>query len=214
MTITKTSPPGIPYRRRLVIMVKAPRAGRVKTRLAKDIGLVAATQFYRRTSAAVIQRLSGTGRWQTILAVTPDTAIAERAWPPAVARIEQGEGDLGTRMRHIFKVLPPGPVVIVGTDIPAIRPAHIAQAFARLGDNDAVFGPATDGGYWLVGAARRRPLLAALQNVRWSGPHALQDSINSFKQQRITTTDLLSDVDDGAGYRHVHSWCGRRVLPA
>lgn len=203
-----------PWCRRLVIMVKAAAAGRVKTRLARDIGVIRATAFYRHTSAAVIARLANDARWQTVLAVTPDSALAEPIWPAAMMRIAQGPGDLGARMRRVFAVLPPGPAVIVGTDIPAIRNRDIAAAFKTLGDNDVVFGPAPDGGYWLVGAARRKPCPAAFANVRWSGPDALNDSIASFAPLKIATTTTLADVDNGAEYRNAGSDFGRRVAPA
>ena len=116
-------------------------------------------------------------------------------------------------MRGILTGLPPGPVVIVGTDIPAIRNSHISAAFTALGDNDVVFGPAPDGGYWLVGAARRKPCPTAFNQVRWSGPHALCDSIASFAPLTIATTTVLSDVDSGSEYGAVGAVFGRRILP-
>jgi len=57
-------------------------------------------------------------------------------------------------MQRLFERLPPGPVIIIGSDIPAIRAGHIAEAFKLIGRGDAVFGNATDGGYWLVGLRR------------------------------------------------------------
>ena len=194
-------------------MVKAAAAGRVKTRLANDIGSVAATAFYRHTCAAVIARLANDPRWQTVLAVAPDTAVADPIWPAGPARIGQGTGDLGARMRRILDAQPPGPVVIVGTDIPAIRPRHIAAAFTALGADDVVFGPAPDGGYWLVGAARRKPCPTAFSDVRWSGPHALGDSVTSFAPLTTATTAVLADVDSGPEYESAGSDFGRRILP-
>jgi glycosyltransferase A (GT-A) superfamily protein (DUF2064 family) len=99
--------------------------------------------------------------------------------------------------------LPPGPVAIVGSDIPAIRPHHIAQAFAALGRHAYVFGPARDGGYWLIGA-RRRPRIppGLLAGVRWSTGHALADSLATLpKGARVAYLEELEDVDDGAAYR-------------
>ena len=91
-------------------------------------------------------------RWRLVLAVSPDHAgLTSRAWPPHLPRIPQGPGDLGNRMGRILRMMPPGPVCIVGGDIPGLGPAHIDRAFGLLGTHDAVFGPAPDGGYWLVG---------------------------------------------------------------
>jgi glycosyltransferase A (GT-A) superfamily protein (DUF2064 family) len=90
----------------------------------------------------------------------------------------------------------PGPVLIVGADIPAIAPHHVADAFAALGRADAVFGPAPDGGYWSIGLANRRPPPPGfLRGVRWSGPHALADSIETLPGRRVAFTHRLADVD-------------------
>ena len=116
-------------------------------------------------------------------------------WPRGMARRPQGGGDLGVRMQHIFDWKPPGPVVIVGTDVPAIRPAHIAEAFRLLGRHDAVFGPATDGGYWLVGLRRRPRVSCPFANVRWSSPHALSDTLTNLECRTVAFVATLSDVD-------------------
>ena len=107
----------------------------------------------------------------------------------------QGDGDLGVRMQRLFERLPPGPVVVIGSDIPAIRPAHIAEAFRLLGGADAVFGPAQDGGYWLVGLKRTPRVLAPFADVRWSGPHALSDTRANLKGSRVALAARLGDVD-------------------
>ncbi len=173
-------------------MVKEPRAGRVKTRLGRDIGMVPAAWWFRHQVARTIRAL-GDARWETVLAVSPDGARLPRA---ALPRMGQGRGDLGTRMARIFRALPPGPAVIVGADIPGIRRAHVARAFAALGGHEAVFGPATDGGYWLVGMKRVRALPGGLfEGVRWSSRHALADSIATLGGMRVALVDRLSDVD-------------------
>ena len=154
-------------RRHLVIFVKAPRRGQVKTRLARGIGAGPATAFYRQQTDLLLRKL-GDGRWRLWLAVTPDSDTRAKFWPLRLRRFPQGGGDLGRRMQRAFDCLPPGPAVLVGTDIPDLTRAHIATAFAALGAHDVVFGPASDGGYWLVGLRRRPRLPAAFQNVRWS----------------------------------------------
>ena len=86
--------------------------------------------------------------------------------------------------------------MIVGTDVPGIRPAHIAEAFRLLGRHDAVFGPATDGGYWLVGLRRRPRVLRPFANVRWSSPHALADTLANLEGRTVAFVATLSDVDE------------------
>ncbi len=189
-----------PYRPRLVIFVKAPELGQVKTRLAKDLGLSAATSWYRTNCRRIIRRLSHDGRWQTYLAVTPDRVAQTKAWqdiwPPSVPRIVQGGGHLGARMSRIFQWFPPGPVVIVGSDIPGIEPHHVSRAFEVLARTDAVIGPSSDGGYWLIGLKRRGRL--ALNDVRWSTEFALEDTKRNLEGQRIAFLTTLDDVDTGA----------------
>jgi uncharacterized protein len=203
-----------PFRRRLVVMVKAPVAGRVKTRLARQVGTVRATFFYRQTAAAVLARVGTSLGWQTFLAVTPDTQLSHHSWPAHLGRIAQGAGDLGQRMQRIMRRQPPGPVIIIGTDIPAIRPAYVAAAFAALGRGDAVLGPAQDGGYWLVGLKRTPRVISAFGNVRWSSPHALADTLDNLTGYRVVRAVTLGDVDDAHELACADAWFGRRVLPA
>ena len=183
-------------KRTLVIMVKVPRPGRVKTRLGRDLGMVAAAWWFRHQSARLIRRLRDP-RWQIVLAVAPDAAgMASRVWPADLHRVPQGGGDLGDRMGRMLRSMPPGPVCIIGADIPGIARAHIARAFGALSDSDAVFGPAMDGGYWLVGAKRVAALpLDLFCNVRWSTEHALADTMATLPGRRITLIDQLRDVD-------------------
>lgn len=177
-------------------MVKEPRPGRVKTRLGRDIGMVPAAWWFRRQVAALLRRVRDP-RWELVLAVSPDAAgLVSRVWPGDLARIPQGPGSLGDRMRRIMVAMPPGPVVIVGADIPGIDTRAVARAFAALGGHEAVFGPAPDGGYWAVGLKRVRAVSPGfLSDVRWSGPHALADSMASLSGSRIALIDTLDDVD-------------------
>ncbi len=126
----------------------------------------------------------------------------------------QGEGDLGQRMQRAIRLQPPGPVVIIGTDVPGIRRSDIAAAFKSLGSHDAVFGPASDGGYWLVGQKRRPREIAMFKDVRWSSSDALQDTLRNLRRYRIGIVAEKRDVDDAADLRRVTTWLGRRVLPA
>ena len=182
--------------RHLVVMAKAPRIGRVKRRLAETIGPVAAWTFQRRNLNNLLRRLVDP-RWRTWIAVTPDAAVHTHPWPHGWTTIAQGGGDLGARMARIMESLPPGPVVIVGTDIPAVGPQHTAAAFLSLDRTDAVFGPAADGGYWLVGLRRRPRIIDPFAPVRWSGPHALSDTLANLPMGTHTAfLDTLEDVDD------------------
>ena len=182
----------------LVVMAKRPGLGRVKTRLAAGIGAVEATRFYRQTTDHVMRRLGNDPRWATCLAVSPDVAVHDRLFAGhGVPVVGQGGGDLADRMGRLMRDLPLGPVVIVGSDIPDIEADHIAGAFRALGSHDAVFGPADDGGYWLVGLKRFPRVVDIFDDVRWSSEYALADTLRNVARAGLSVTMLetLSDID-------------------
>ena len=137
--------------------------------------------------------------WETVLAVDPPVAIRgwRVLWPPHLPRIAQGPGDLGARMARVISAAPPGPVVIIGADAPGLRARHLRKAFHALARADAVFGPAEDGGYWLIGLARRQSAPSLFNSVRWSTAHALQDTLASLPQDfDVQYLERLSDIDE------------------
>lgn len=186
-------------RRWLVLFVREPRAGQVKTRLGRDIGTTAAAWWFRHQCAQLIRRLDDP-RWTLVLAVTPDRAAREsRAWPRHLPRWPQGPGDLGDRMGRVFRQFPPGPVIIVGSDVPDLGAAHVAEGFRLLGRHDAVLGPSTDGGYWMIGLRRGRAVPAGLfGGVRWSTENALADTLQSLAPLRAGFGATMRDVDQAA----------------
>lgn len=193
-------------RQTLVVMVKEPRPGRVKTRLAGEIGTISAAWWFRHQVSALLREVQHPG-WTLVLAVTPDSeGLTSRVWPAHLPRIPQGSGNLGDRMRRIFRSLRSGPVCIIGGDIPDIRSKHIAAAFNALGSNEVVFGPAFDGGYWLIGLKQVRPPPRELfEDVHWSTKHALADSEATLKDFSIAHVNRLRDIDTAADlYRLGH----------
>jgi len=201
------------FARRLVLMVRVPAVGRTKTRLAREVGAVSAAAFYRHTVAAVLGRLGAASDWQTILCVAPDAATGSRAWPQRFACRPQGPGDLGRRMQRVMDRLPPGPVIIVGSDVPAIRAEHVREAFRALGSHDVVFGPSPDGGYWLVGLKRMARVPRVFAGVRWSSAHALADTLRNLSGLSVAHVASLADVDEAADLKRHGGAHGRRILP-
>jgi rSAM/selenodomain-associated transferase 1 len=189
--------------RHLVIFTRQPRLGSGKRRLAQDIGQVAALRFQRAMLSLLLRRLGRDRRWITWLAVTPDRA---RPWPARLPVVPQGQGDVGLRMGRVARMLPRGAVVIVGSDIPGITAGDIALAFKALGHRDAVFGPASDGGYWLVGLRRRPRLLIPFDGVRWSSEHALKDTLANLAGRPVGLLRQLTDIDDGAAFSRARNW--------
>lgn len=179
--------------RTLIIMVKEPRAGRVKTRLGRDIGMTAAAWWYRHQVTRLCRRLYDP-RWKTVLAVAPDRSCHSRAFPAHLPRAPQGRGDLGARMARALATAP-GPAVLIGSDIPGVTRQHIESAFGALGESASVIGPAPDGGFWLVGLAHpRRAPKGLFKDVPWSAPDTLLRTRPTLPSP-LTDIDTLTDVD-------------------
>jgi glycosyltransferase A (GT-A) superfamily protein (DUF2064 family) len=135
--------------------------------------------------------------------VTPDRfARGGRWWPRDIERIPQGSGDLGSRMMRALRRYRGTPVVLIGSDIPDVTRAHIADALCAVRSGALVFGPATDGGYWLIGTRNIGRYYRLFRGVRWSSAHALADTIaNVACSKQIKYAAKLSDVDDAAALR-------------
>ena len=192
-------------RRTLVLFVRAPQLGTGKRRLARGIGDIAALRFERAMIALLLRRFAKGRRWRLRIAVTPDKACPlARHWRSGVETAGQGQGDLGIRMRRALETCWPGPVVLVGADIPLLDGHHVAAAFRLLGSHEFVFGPAEDGGFWLVGARHPRRLPHLFKRVRWSGPDALADTLAGLPRRiKVGYADRLEDVDDAGAYRRL-----------
>jgi rSAM/selenodomain-associated transferase 1 len=192
-------------RRHLVLFVRAPRLGAGKRRLARGIGDAGAVRFERLMIALLLRRLAADRRWRMRIAVTPDTVRhPARDWGRKIETVGQGGGDLGTRMHRALQGCPPGQVVLIGADIPMLDARVIAEAFRLLGDRDVVFGPAEDGGFWLVGARHPRVLPNVFRGVRWSGPDALADTLAGLPRRTTAGfVERLADVDDAEAYRRL-----------
>jgi rSAM/selenodomain-associated transferase 2/rSAM/selenodomain-associated transferase 1 len=193
----------IPPAPTLQIFAKEPIAGGVKTRLARTIGAERATSVYmqlaeRTLAMAVAARAAGiVGRVE--LWCAPDAGRpAFAAWRDryGVELAAQTGGDLGARMHHALdSALARGaPALLIGTDCPVLDLACLARASAALADHDAVFVPAEDGGYVLVGLARS---LDVFSDVAWSTTGVMAATRANLEAQRATWRELppLWDVD-------------------
>ncbi len=185
-----------------IVFARAPRLGTVKRRLAREIGARAALRFHLATFARLVRALARERRFRTVVALTPDRAALRLPLGVGrgVARLDQGHGDLGQRMARALARFPRGRAAIIGCDIPAAGAADLRAAFRALGRADAAFGPAEDGGYWLVALGPRRPAHPFAQ-VRWSGPHTLADTLGNFRGRKVARLRRLRDVDEVADLR-------------
>ena len=190
-------------RLRLVVFVKAPGIGGAKTRLAAGLGKVAAWRIHRAMTAHVFRSVCDR-RWETTAAIAPDRALHRRfpgVWPEGLRRAPQGGGDLGARQARVFSGR--GPVCVIGSDAPQAARADIAAAFRALKRQDAVIGPAEDGGYWLLALAAPAPE-TLFEGVRWSSEHArgdLEARLAAAGRGRIAYLRALRDVDRAEDWR-------------
>lgn len=180
----------------VVVFARAPRLGTVKRRLARGIGDRAALRFHTAVLTALLRDLAACRRFDVVLAVTPDRARVRA--PPRVRTIAQGPGDLGQRMSRALGRY--RRCALMGCDIPQAGAPDVLAALLALGTADAVFGPATDGGYWLIALGPRRPA-DLFGRARWSTQHALADTLLQFRRHRVGFIRTLSDVDTVADYR-------------
>ncbi len=186
----------------VLVFVRDPAPGRVKTRLASGVGDERAAEIYRRLAERTLHvvRASCGERRGVRLVVDPPgkTGDAARWLGPGLAARPQAQGDLGERMSAAFtEAFADGAerVVVVGTDCPGLLAEDIDAAFDALTSHDAVLGPATDGGYWLLGLAAERP--SVFRGIVWSAPDVLERTLEILRSEnaRFVTLRTQGDVD-------------------
>lgn len=173
--------------------------GCVKTRLAATIGESHAATLHALCVSALTERLA-TSADRRVIAFTPAPAehafrcVSRGAWEV----LPQGAGDLGQRMQQFFHwaLSQAERVVLIGSDSPDLPGAFIEQAFASLQRSDVVLGPAQDGGYYLIGAARRVP--PVFERIAWSTPQVWPQTVDQLAAAGIAWHELPGwyDVDD------------------
>ncbi len=196
-------------RRAILLFVKYPEPGRVKTRLAATVGADAAARIYRRLVAAVIESLPD--EEELVVAFDPPEKRAEIvAWlgaAPAGRRavfLPQAEGDLGARLERAFAetfALGFENVAVIGSDCIELTPATFTATWQALGSHDAVLGPSTDGGYYLL--ALREPCAALFRDIAWSTDAVRAETLARARSAGLRVLELaaLPDIDTEADWR-------------
>jgi len=191
----------------VLLFLKAPRPGFVKTRLAKSVGLQGAVQLHRAFAADLLEWLAALRGVETRILFAPLDGLADcsRLLPPGVpgrfAWEPQARGDLGSRLAAAFSTAfarGAKRVIAIGADAPLLGPSLIRQALRVLRRRDAVLGPATDGGYYLVGLRREEPRI--FRGIPWSTAAVLGETLRRIEGARLSRALLppLGDVDTGA----------------
>lgn len=193
----------------LLIFIKNPRPGRVKTRLARTLGDVEALRIYRflleKTRRAALAVAAE--RWL----LYSDEIEPDDEWPvPDFTKLVQEGADLGKRMARSFQqafAAGASKAVIIGSDCPELKGDRIAEAFARLDAADFVLGPTTDGGYYLLGMKQPEP--AVFQGVAWSTPAVLEQTLAIIRALGRSPALLptLPDIDTGDDWRAYQQRC-------
>jgi rSAM/selenodomain-associated transferase 1 len=184
---------------RVIVFVKAPRPGAVKTRLAAALGPARAADVSRAIAEEEIRATAPRGDYDRVFAFDPPDAREEiAAWLPG-ERLEAQQGaDLGARMTAaIQSAFDDGTrrAAVIGTDVPSCAHHHVAAALAALDDHDVALGPTHDGGYYLIALDRPRPAL--FQGIPWSTPSVLPATAERAGVLGLTVLmlDPLRDVD-------------------
>jgi rSAM/selenodomain-associated transferase 2/rSAM/selenodomain-associated transferase 1 len=191
-------------RDRIIIFGRYPVPGKVKTRLIPALGPVGAAELQRQLTEKALEtvrRFAASHGAEVEISFADGSGQQMRRWlGSGVIFSKQGPGDLGERMHSAFaNAFQRGyrRVVLVGTDIPALTSDHLAQAFRALEKHDIVFGPSTDGGYWLIGS--RQPA-DVFRNVAWGTARVLEETLALAKSQGLKIDQLqpLTDIDTEA----------------
>ena len=191
----------------IVVMAKAPLPGLAKTRLAPALGADGAARLAARLLDHALAEALAADLGPVELCAAPGAEHpAFDRWRTLPLRWSgQGEGDLGARMaRAIGRALEATPrVLLLGTDAPALDAARLRDAAAALAMHDAVFVPAHDGGYALVGVTR--PAEALFADVAWSTPRVMEETRGRLRAAGWTWRELppVADVDEAADLVHV-----------
>ncbi len=203
-----------PRRRALIVFARAPELGRVKTRLAAEVGDGAALRAYRTLAEQVIAAVSASATYSVTVAYTPpDAEPAMREWlGPGVTLRPQSGGGLGARMAAAIADAISGGAeraVVIGTDCPDVTPDVVAEAFTRLGAADVVLGPASDGGYYLIGMSR--PHRALFEGIPWSSAGTLRATLARARAGGLSVAllDERRDIDTAEDWRVWLAWCGQ-----
>lgn len=198
----------------LILFLRAPVLGTVKSRLAAGIGPEAALAAYTTLLDTLVHSLRSESEVE--LRVTPDDGAARVApWLQPGWQVQpQGDGDLGDRLHRATSAhLTHGSagVLVIGSDCPDVTPADLQEAREQLVTHDVVLGPALDGGYWLIGLRRPAPTLFAA--MPWGTGSVLGETLRRLGEAGLTHHLLrpLADIDTASDWE---SWLGRRPRSA
>lgn len=182
----------------LIIFVRNPEAGKVKTRIAHASSPAFALRVYEKLLQHTREIANAVSCIKYLFYT--DSANTKDAWPNNVyKKYVQYEGDLGERMKHAFQTVfvnGHSHAVIIGSDCPGLQPTHIKEAIDALDTHDIVIGPSTDGGYYLLGMKQVHEQL--FRNKSWSTADVLTQTLSDLQTLNLSChlLEALTDVDE------------------
>jgi len=197
----------------VILFLKAPIPGKAKSRLAAAIGREAALDLYRLLILDAMEMLGQTAYPVHVYYTPADAAesVASLLGAEHMLRPQAG-ADLGEKMERAFHdAFSAGftRVVLIGSDLPELEPSIIAQALESLGREEAVLGPAADGGYYLIGFRKGSLLAEAFQDIAWGTSTVLEDTRKALRANglRVHQLPTLHDLDSAADLKAFWERC-------
>ncbi len=178
----------------VIVFVKNIKLGKVKTRLAKTIGNQGAFEVY---SDLVKVTENATENLKIDKYIYFSDAVVNTKWQNDFKTTQNG-ADLGERMKNAFENgfdAGYNRIVLIGSDLPDIEAKHIEVGLNKLKETDVVFGPAEDGGYYLIGLSKMHECV--FNNKPWSQTNLLKETLTELQKNNITfsTLEVLNDID-------------------
>jgi rSAM/selenodomain-associated transferase 1 len=192
----------------IIVFAKAPVPGLAKTRLAPALGEAGAAALAERMLRHALAQATAADVGPVELCAAPDAthpALQAAAAAHGARLTEQGSGDLGLRMHRALarSLMRHGRALLIGTDAPALDATVLHQAASALQDHDAVFVPALDGGYALVGERRANPRW--FSDMRWSHARVMEDTRERLRAAGVRWVELppVADIDEPVDLVHL-----------
>lgn len=193
---------------KIIIFVKAPIAGKVKTRLCPPLSAEQAASLYAAFAKDTLDLARKVPGAQVEIAYQAGGVFQNVNWlasGPSVPFFAQQGQDLGARLNHAFNhafLLGAQKVVVLGSDTPYLNPRDVQRAFFLLDHKEVVLGPATDGGYYLIGL--NRPCAFLFDGIPWSSSTVFQETVDRIQKYELpmgllptyTDVDTFSDLEN------------------
>lgn len=202
---------------RLLFILKAPIVGRVKTRLAEDIGEVRALAAYRSMVEHLFDNLASCWPFEIHFTPAEDEDLMHSWLGPDHPYFPQPEGDLGHRMARATEGAfrrGASSVILLGGDCPYVTPQLVEETTRELVNHEVVIGPAVDGGYYLLGL--NRPDARLFEDIAWSTETVFPVTLERVKEEGLTVKILptLEDVDDLQSLTRAEAYMGKPIAVA